>query len=108
VTTPDLHVTLRERQADVLLNPPYKVAIRTADVIELDLLSTDNLAWRVPTSSDPYVLTELSTAPFSDGHLTALYMANAAGAAQLKIVLPCSVPGCAAQEIIVTVVVGTP
>jgi hypothetical protein len=99
-------VTLRERQTDVLLNPPYKIAARTTTVIRLDLLSADHISWRLPTSSDPTVLTELSATTLADGHLTVLYRASAAGIAQLHIVLPCSVPACAALGISVTVVVG--
>ena len=106
VTTGDLRVTLREGQTDVLLNPPYKVAVRTTNVVRLDLLSTDNIPWRLPTSSDPAVLTQLSVITFSDGHLAVLYKASAAGTAQLDIVLPCTVPACAALGIIVTVTVG--
>ena len=106
VTTLDIRVTLRKGQTDVLLNPPYNVEVRTTNVVRLDLLSTDNVSWRLPTSSDPAVLTQLSVTTFSDGHLAVLYRASTAGIAQLHVVLPCTAPDCAALGIIVTVIVG--
>jgi hypothetical protein len=108
VTAPDLHVKVSENQGEVLLNPPYNVAIRTTNVLQVDLLSSDNVAWRLPTSSDPSVLGELSASTFPNGHLTVLYQAGSPGIARLNIVLPRSVPGCAAQGIVVTVTVRAP
>jgi hypothetical protein len=87
---------------------PGPVPLSIGSVLQFDLQEVEGArAWGPPTSSDPSILSPVSTSSPS-GYLVARFRASKQGMTSLTAVMPCSGTGCAAAGFLVNVVVDFP
>lgn len=108
VITVGSETTIRSGNSTKPFHVPGPVLLSIGSVLQFDLQEVEGArAWGPPTSSDPSILSPVSTSSPS-GYLVARFRADKQGLTSVGAVMPCSGGGCAAMVFRVNVVVGFP
>jgi hypothetical protein len=108
VITVGSEITIRSGNTTRPFHVPGPVLLSIGSVLQFDFQEVEGAhAWGPPTSSDPSILSPVSTSSPS-GYLVARFRASKQGMTSVTAAMPCTGTGCAAAGLRVNVVVGFP